>query len=78
MTLLKAPSEIRANEFLFGDTDYLFHSKTFFDLNASNGDVFLELETGKNMISLPIDPLMNKADRVYIVEKVKEFFTMAA
>ena len=48
MTLLKAPSEIRVNEFLFGDTDYLFHSKTFFDLNASNGDVFLELETGKN------------------------------
>ena len=48
MTLLKAPSEIRVNEFLFDYPSYLFHSKEFFTFNASNGDVFLELRTGQN------------------------------
>lgn len=35
-------------------------------------------KSSQHMISLPIDPLMNKTDRVYIVEKVKEFFQTTA
>lgn len=46
MTSERVFSEISVNEFIFDLTDSLFHSRAFFELYASEGDVFLELKTG--------------------------------
>lgn len=48
MKLLETSPEIRVNEFILADLDNFFHSKKFFNLNASDGDVFLEFITGKD------------------------------
>lgn len=55
-----------------------FEQKAYKHCGWGKNDYPIASKMSQHMISLPIDPLMNKADRVYIVEKVKEFFAITA
>lgn len=48
MELTRSISDLKVNNFVFDCDSSLFHSKQFFQQNARENDVFLELKTSKN------------------------------
>ena len=51
-----------------------FEQKAYMNYGWDKTDFPIASKMSRNMISLPIDPLMKVEDRVYVVEKIKEFF----